>query len=67
MEPDLNDNHKVSSVAACLNGDETFIDQLTFVPQPIDAIAPVRKQGDITLIPAVEKILFIEKQLIRKA
>jgi hypothetical protein len=34
--------------------------------QPIEAVPPVREQGDVTVIPVVEEILFIEKRFILK-
>jgi uncharacterized protein (TIGR02271 family) len=36
------------------------------IGRPIEAIPPVREEGDITIIPVVEEIVVVERQLVLK-
>lgn len=36
------------------------------IGQPIDAVPPIREQGDTTIVPVVEEIIVIERRLILK-
>ncbi len=36
------------------------------IGRPVDVVPPVREEGDVTIIPVVEEVVFIEKRLIFK-
>jgi stress response protein YsnF len=41
------------------------IEQVT-IGRPIDAIPPIREEGDTTVIPVVEEIVVVERRLVPK-
>lgn len=36
------------------------------INRPVDAVPPMREEGDLTIIPVVEEILIVEKRLVLK-
>jgi uncharacterized protein (TIGR02271 family) len=36
------------------------------VNRPIDAVPPIREEGDLTVIPVVEEVLVVERRLVLK-
>ena len=40
--------------------------QHVVIGRPIDTVPAVRQEGDVTVIPVVEEILFVEKRLVLK-
>lgn len=36
------------------------------IGRPVDTVPPVREEGNVTVIPVVEEVVFIEKRLILK-
>jgi stress response protein YsnF len=52
-------------VDEALTHEQVEIERVT-VNRPIDAVPPVREEGDLTIIPLVEEVLVVERRLILK-
>ena len=36
------------------------------IDQPVEAVPPIRQEGDITIIPVVEEVVIVERRLVLK-
>jgi uncharacterized protein (TIGR02271 family) len=54
-----------TAVRAELEGESVEVHRVP-VNRPIDALPPVRTDGDLTIFPVVEEVLVVEKQLYLK-
>lgn len=52
-------------VDEALTHEKVEIDRIA-VNRPIDAVPPIREEGDLTVIPVVEEILVVERRLVLK-
>ena len=49
-----------------LSSEDIVVSLRIAVGLPVDAVPPVREEGDITVIPVVEEVLVVERRLVLK-
>ncbi len=54
---------RVETLRHVLHGDEVEVERVP-IDEVVAAAPPVRQEGDVTVVPVVEEVLFVEKRLV---
>ena len=56
----------VDEIASALLSSEAVEVERVAIDKPVEQAPPVRTEGDVTIIPVLEEVLFVEKRLVLK-